>query len=498
MELNLITRRELHRPLTPSEMDGNFEMIENAINKNAGGGGSTVEIVNDLTTGGATKALSAEQGKVLQNTKVTIPISLTYTELKTLIDTSALVVGQRYIINDYQTVHTIPNTSDTNTGQIEPLLVEALTVSKLKNECYSTLFPEDIIYYDIENNQSMVNGCTKGYIYRRIDTIKNNDIGFDYRNVKFRRWQIEVTDEHTDGDNNTYYKGSVVKKTGTNEIYLKINDVQGLFTDTSKWERFEWDNLQYVSPFEGNWYMNSYSLIVPTNSNYVDYNMFSTAPTVSGVQSSYDNIYGNYIMVNSSDIVSYSSTVFFGNGFSNNTIGDGFYYNTIGDGFSNNTIGKYFSYNTTGSYFQSNTIGSYSRYNTIGDGFYYNTIGDGFQSNTIGGYFSYNTTGDYFSYNTIGSYFQFNTIGDGFSNNTIGKYFSYNTIGDGFSNNTIGKYFSYNTIGDGFSNNGGIDFTSSTYVYQTYNKELFTNTNNGQYLKYYDENNVLQIVQANL
>ena len=51
MELNLITRRELQRPLTPSEMDSNFEMIENAINENAGGGGSASPQIIDMKPG---------------------------------------------------------------------------------------------------------------------------------------------------------------------------------------------------------------------------------------------------------------------------------------------------------------------------------------------------------------------------------------------------------------------------------------------------------------
>ena len=46
MKLNLTTRRELQRPLAPSEMDSNFEMIENAINENAGGGGSHPQIID--------------------------------------------------------------------------------------------------------------------------------------------------------------------------------------------------------------------------------------------------------------------------------------------------------------------------------------------------------------------------------------------------------------------------------------------------------------------
>jgi len=37
------------------------------------------------------------------------PISITYTDLYALTQTSGLTVGQRCIINDYQTVHEIPN-----------------------------------------------------------------------------------------------------------------------------------------------------------------------------------------------------------------------------------------------------------------------------------------------------------------------------------------------------------------------------------------------------
>ena len=110
-------------------------------------------------------------------------ILITYSELSSLISVSGLTIGTKYLITDYQTVHTIPNTEDTNTGEVEPLLVTAITLNQLANECYSLIYPQDIIYYDIENDQTMVAGCTKGYIYRRIDTKQNNDIPFDFRQV---------------------------------------------------------------------------------------------------------------------------------------------------------------------------------------------------------------------------------------------------------------------------------------------------------------------------
>jgi len=251
-----------------------------------------------------------------------------------------------------------------------------------------------------------------------------------------------------------------------------------IFSDTSSWKRFEWNNLQYVSALESNWYLNAdYGYwLIPTTSNYKDYNLFSTAPTTSGVQSNYENIYKNKFDGNNTNIITNSNTVFFGNYFYNNTIGDYFYNNTIGINFNYNTIGNYF-YN-----------------NTIGNNFYSNTIGDSFYNNTIGNNFSSNTIGDSFYNNTIGDYFFSNTFMSGFNSNTIGDEFSNNTIGYNFNSNTIGNYFQYNTICDNFNAIGSSDFT--TYVYQPYNKELFTNSDNEQYLRYYDGNNVLQIVQA--
>ena len=575
MELNLIKRSELQRPLTPSEMDGNFEMIENAINENAGGGGSTVEIVNDLTTGGATKALSAEQGKVLQNTKASTPIPLNYIALKALIDTSALVVGQRYIISDYQTVHTIPNTGSINIGDTEPLLVTAISVNKLAPEAYSVLFPNDIIYYSPANDQTMVPGCTKGYIYRRIDTIKNNDIGFDFRNVKFRRWQIS---QPTWNSGETYNRGSVVKHVSNNTLWISIrdNNTNNSTGNSGYWRQFEFDNLSYISPFADSWdRSDNFTFILTCTNNYQDYKMWSN-------NSYYDTAYNNKLLQNQNNIISDSNSVIFGNYFynnrignyfSNNSIGNGFYSNSIGnyfnnnsigngfydnsignnfnnnsagDVFNNNSIGSSFYSNSTGDYFASNSIGNdfYSNmigngfsssiigsdfnsnsigancyYNSIGSGsnsniignnfysnsigneFYSNSVGNNFYYNSIGNYFNYNRIGNYFSNNSIGNSFESNSVGNNFNYNRIGNYFNNNSIGNGFYNNSIGNDFQENNIADNFNNiNGtinGIDFTNATYVYQQGTKELFKNSVGGQYLKFYDENNVLQIVAAN-
>jgi hypothetical protein len=103
-----------------------------------------------------------------------------------------LVKGSKYIITDYQTVHNIIDSTDVNTAPIEPLIVTAISSNEIDFRALSLLFPKDEIYYSIENNQIFQLGCTKGHIYRRIDTIQNNDFPFDFRNVRFRRWQIDI------------------------------------------------------------------------------------------------------------------------------------------------------------------------------------------------------------------------------------------------------------------------------------------------------------------
>jgi len=392
-------------------------------------------------------------------------ISLTYSQLSTLVSGNTLVPGQKYLINDYQTAHVIPNTSDINTGPIEPLLVTASSTNTLEPIAYSTLFPQDIIYYNIESDQNMVSGSTKGYIYRRIDTIKNNDIGFDYRNVKFRRWQIDVTTSDLTGSGNTYSRGAVVLQTGTNDIYLKLDNTPSVpFTTTASWMLFPWSNLDYVSPTDIDWTLVRYT--IPVSTNYMDYFIFSTEPTTNGVQCNYDSIYGNKIkgIYDGSDIISSSNTVFFGNSFYSNIIGYNFNYNTIGDNF------------------QANTIGNNFQANTIGDSFNNNTIGDNFGSNTTK---LASTINDIkYGIGTIVS-----------NSNIIGYNFNYNTIGNNFQANTIRDNFQLNNIETNF---GGMDFASSTYVYQLYQKYLFTNSANGHYLRYYDSGNTLQIVQATL
>ena len=152
-------------------------------------------------------------------------IEVTYSELLNLKNTSSLVKGQNYLLTDYMTTYKQPITDvNKNSGVIEPLIITATDVNKLHNQCKSTLYPQDIVYYEITGdigNGRGTEGFTKGKIYRRIDTQRNNDIGTDWRHVKYDRNGVDklLFKNYNNCNNNvikTYFLFDNVADTGFN------------------------------------------------------------------------------------------------------------------------------------------------------------------------------------------------------------------------------------------------------------------------------------------
>ena len=235
-------------------------------------------------------------------------IEVTYSELLNLKNTSLLVKGQNYLLTDYMTTYEQPVTGlMKSSGVIEPLIITATDVNKLHNQCKSTLYPQDIVFYeitgDIGNNYG-TEGFTKGKIYRRIDTLRNNDIGTDWRHVKYDRNGIDklLFEDYTNVYNNKI------------ETYFLFNNTIG-----------------------NDFYNN-------TIGDYFNSNTIGDGFNYNTIGDSFN-----------------SNTI--GNGFNSNTIGNGFNSNTIGDGFIYNTIGNDFNSNTIGNYFYSNTTGDSFNYN---------------------------------------------------------------------------------------------------------------------------------------
>jgi hypothetical protein len=141
-------------------------------------------------------------------------IEVTYDELVNLKNTSSLKKGQNYLLTDYETTYIQPVTNvNKSSGVVEPLIITATDVDKLHNQCKSTLYPQDIVFYEITGDTGEwygTEGFTKGKIYRRIDTKKNNDIGTDWRHVKYDRNGVDklLFEDYADVYNNkieTYY-----------------------------------------------------------------------------------------------------------------------------------------------------------------------------------------------------------------------------------------------------------------------------------------------------
>lgn len=123
---------------------------------------------------------------------------VTYAELTQLISSGGLIATNWYLLTDWRLTHTIDQTTVTYTSPREPLFLQATGAFSLATQGYSQVFPQDIIYYT-PNNTARMPGATRGFIFRRIDTAERNDLEIDFRNVRFRRWQVPLAQPASDG-----------------------------------------------------------------------------------------------------------------------------------------------------------------------------------------------------------------------------------------------------------------------------------------------------------
>lgn len=126
---------------------------------------------------------------------------VSYSQFVSKIDTSTLEKGSVYLINDFRTNHYIQYTDtpsydgtglneSTRLGSLEKLLVRATDVNNYDSHVKSLDYPDDIIIWrhdvadrEYDYYQSSGKGCI---IYR--ESKNKNSRNYDFRNVKFRRW----------------------------------------------------------------------------------------------------------------------------------------------------------------------------------------------------------------------------------------------------------------------------------------------------------------------
>ena len=238
-------------------------------------------LVNDLTTGGTTKALTAEMGKTLKgliDTKTSsLVISGTYLEIKNLKDNNLLIPNNNYIITDYQSKYFIENSNSSPIKNIKKissvisgiyavlddgydyLLLVGMTVTITKlpqgyngnltigqSTTVSLQFSQ--FYFQFANNMHTIMGLEFSYVLTRYTSISDNSVVNDV-NLKpiLKPLGVINTDVHdgnpymdaTAADNQAPPTESIQLIAATNSSFLR----QGF----SKTVEYDFDDVDIIN-----------------------------------------------------------------------------------------------------------------------------------------------------------------------------------------------------------------------------------------------------------
>jgi hypothetical protein len=331
-----------------------------------------------------------------------------------------------------------PSAISVVTGGIEPLIFEATTINTISANVLSTLFPADELFYEVVDSTTA--GGDKGRIYFRKDTINNNSIWYDWRVVKFRRWETAPA----------------------SGVFTVLANNGGAFQDF-----FTFNDSAIALGCYNNVIGSVDQTLVPDKlNNSIFYCVFYNNTIGGGC---YQNtlLGGGFTASANNNIGVDFSTNIIADNFLNNTIADSFYINFIGSTFYGNNIGSRFQVNSIGNAFASNSTGSYCSENTFGDGCQNNVIASSCTQNlisisytTIGTNFNGNTGavnkcsfGNYCYGNSFGSNFIGNIVGNDFFQNSFANLCTYNTFASACYNNVFNGQVESNLVGAAFHNN---------------------------------------------
>ena len=388
---------------------------------------------------------------------------ITWSNLKTLRDSSKLIPGATYRITDY-TCTTVQEGTQ-SAGHVFDILVTADDVNVLNENAHAIQHSGDTYFansdlsawelkYCLDNDTTQFawadsSSKGRGVVYYMKDELFN-ECPYDFKNIQFKLVKLS----------------SINWKSGIS------SDLQSSY------------NEQFVGNYVGDWFTVNESGTANLNKGDTKYfYTFSGALDVDGtvegtigrfgnntIEPYYDNDNGgrtyamllNHIVImdnDGNDTDNMTSNKFggnchnifvFGYSFNNNTFGNNCKHNTFGNEFKCNTFVNDCNYNTFGNKCFNNTFGNFCTTNTFGNSCKYNTFGNSCYSNTFGNNLQYNTFGNDCYNNTFGNNLQYNTFGNDCYNNTFGNKCYYNTFGNYLQYNTFGNdYIYYCTFFDG-------------------------------------------------
>jgi len=430
----------------------------------------------------------------------------TYSGLTIASSAGGLVVGQYYLITDYQTCYDQPNytnegvaitTGNFKSGSTEPILVLATSTTGFSPTAYSTLYPKDKITYDFTWSTTEVTGSpAKGRITERIDQY-NNRADYDFRAVQFIRYQAFLSEDYYDGTVSIDSSGNVVGVGTDFDNTFSVGNILGIFTPGSVLiGGFAYYEILTITSATG--------MTVTGTTFYTQSNRFYSRGISGGVRSPYKCNVPTPSYTGSSEYYTFNSNQSFNTYLgdnqnyenfilSNNVFLNGNYQDmTFGGNVVGNTFDNFMTSTSCGPFFQFNIITNNFDNNIIGSNFIHNFIECDMQGNNIVGNFEFNMLGDNdgqdFDFNQVGwgfrnNFFTFsnsdcinNIIGNGFNQNLIDDSFARNVIGANFTNNTIVGIFDDNQIGVGFNgNNIRQNFENNVLTDDVYSNNFYGN-----------------------
>ena len=446
-------------------------------------------------------------------------VETTYSEISASFFGGTLTPGTYYKITDFKTCYDQPNygvygntitVGNYKTGSVSPIIVFALDSGSLASDAYQPEYPKDNIKYDITFTQTEVtdNPAFGRIVYRKDD--RGNQFDYDFREVRFKRYDAYISDVIYDGTVSLTLTGSAGFITGSGTTFTN-------FVSESIVGVLDTNNSPIVTYYAVLEVLGDHGMVVTGSIiNEVSNKPLVNANVRTGMSYKQNNILANtseYEYLTFDEVDSFntvctnpnaftvwdeftfllSNNVFRGGSYQDNSFGINFRNNTFNDdcdsnvitgNFRGNIITNDFDNNVISGDFNDNIIDCDFRWNKVMDTFNDNNLGDwdegsDFDNNIFKGQFYNNfyTGRDHFHYNTINEDFNGNIINRRFArndvyggyNNTFIYAFDDNKISDNFYNNTFYQNVSKNTISTNFYNNiFHSDFNGNTIGFDFY------------------------------
>ncbi|WP_461612618.1 type II toxin-antitoxin system RelE/ParE family toxin [Clostridium sp. Marseille-QA1073] len=437
-----------------------------------------------------------------------------YEELKNMIENKQLKAGTQYVLIDYRTKYIQPTTNALKEMEVEELVLTANSESTFEPIVSSLKYPEDLVYYDFNNNICEDKATPRnGFILRRYDPISKNDAPQDWRSMLWARYKPNKTHYMKNGVETIYstwvnggaklnfiYKADnklwMAKNTNVptsptdsnvfNEVYPDLDTPMLIDEKTKIAKDIELirGDLVEVPTFESGCIGNNIGAVEEV---VLHNNVFSKASTynlllvsctgntfhsnsyrntlngrcfknifINAYSNSFGNdCYGNYLPKS----CRYNS---FGNGCYGNSLGFNCFYNSFGNGCYNNSFVSTCFHNTFGNSCHDNSFGDGCYGNDFVNNCYRNRFDNACTENSFGVSCYDNVMGNACSSNILecscyknifGNNCLSNSFGNKCFNNNLEKYFSRNNFESYCHNNSFNEACTDNIFGNSFNNN---------------------------------------------